>query len=81
MCRSVTIRATLEAVDMGTDAEDRLIRLREVLRLSGLSRSAVYQKIKVGEFPAQVKTSVRSSAWVLSEVVAWKNARIAARDN
>jgi prophage regulatory protein len=65
---------------MATDAEDRLIRLPEVLHLSGLSRSAVYQKIKDGEFPAQVKTSVRSSTWVLSEVVAWKNAKIAARN-
>jgi prophage regulatory protein len=66
---------------MATDAEDRLIRLPEVLQLSGLSRSAVYQKIRDGDFPQQVKTSTRSSAWVLSEVIAWKNARIAARDS
>jgi prophage regulatory protein len=66
---------------MTTNADDRLIRLPEVLHLSGLSRSAVYQKIKDGEFPQQVKTSSRSSAWVLSEIVAWKDARIAARDS
>lgn len=66
---------------MDANADDRLIKLPEVLRISGLSRSAVYQKIKEGQFPSQVKLSQRSSAWVFSEVIAWKNARIAVRDS
>jgi prophage regulatory protein len=60
---------------------DRLIRLPEVLHICGLSRSALYQKIKEGDFPAQVKLSHRSSAWVHSEVIAWARARMATRDS
>jgi prophage regulatory protein len=65
---------------MGPNAERRLIKLPEVLQICGLSKSALYQKIKDGEFPAQVKLSQRSSAWVQSEVIAWANDRIAERD-
>lgn len=59
---------------------DRLIRIREVLHISGLSRSALYARIKNREFPAQVKLSARSSAWVRSEVVAWAAARAKLRN-
>lgn len=65
---------------MATPSEDRLIRLPEVLDICGLSRSALYQKIKDGNFPAQVKLSARSSAWVQSEVIAWKDACIPKRN-
>jgi prophage regulatory protein len=54
---------------------DRLIKIQEVLRLSGLSRSALYASIKKREFPAQVKQSTRSAAWVHNEVVAWVQER------
>jgi prophage regulatory protein len=60
--------------------DDRLIKIREVLRICGLSRSALYASIKKSEFPAQVKLSQRSSAWVHNEVVAWVRARTALRD-
>lgn len=66
---------------MGTNTEPRLIKLPEVLRICGLSRSAVYQKIKDGQFPSQVKLSERSSAWVQSEVIAWANGRISERNS
>ncbi len=49
----------------------RLIRLREVLAICGMSRSSVYDAIKKGEFPAPVKLCGRSSAWVWSEVIHW----------
>lgn len=60
---------------------DRLIKIREVLQICGLSRSALYASIKKSEFPAQVKLSKRSSAWVLNEVVAWVQARTKERDS
>lgn len=59
---------------------DRLIRIREVLHISGLSRSALYARIKDRQFPAQVKLSARSPAWVHSEVLAWAEARAKTRD-
>ena len=57
-----------------------LLRLREVCRRTGLSRSVIYRRISVGDFPAPVKLGERASAWVESEIAEWCTARIAARD-
>jgi len=54
---------------------DRLLRLPEVLRLTGLSRSTLYRKIKAGEFPRPVKLGKRAVGWRESEVIAWINGR------
>ena len=57
-----------------------LLRLREVGRRTGKSRSDIYRCIAAGEFPAPVKLGERASAWVEHEVSAWIAERIAARD-
>ena len=57
-----------------------LLRRTDVERITGLSRSALYQKVKDGEFPRQVKISDNAVGWVAAEVNAWVEARIAARD-
>ena len=57
-----------------------LLRLREVCRRTGLSRSVIYRRIAAGDFPAPVKLGERASAWPEQEVTAWCAARIAARD-
>lgn len=56
----------------------RFMRLPEVLALCGKSRSSIYAAIKKGEFPAPVKLSTRSSAWIRSEIVAWAESRVKA---
>jgi prophage regulatory protein len=58
--------------------EIRFMRLPEVLALCGKSRSSVYAAIKKGEFPAPVKLSTRSSAWIRSEIAAWAESRVKA---
>lgn len=58
--------------------EIRFMRLPEVLALCGKSRSSIYAAIKKGEFPAPVKLSTRSSAWVRSEILAWAESRVKA---
>ncbi len=55
--------------------QDRIIRITEVMALTGLSRSSIYAAIKAGTFPAQLKLSVRSSGWLESEVIAWRDKR------
>lgn len=42
--------------------EGRMLRPREVARLTGLSKSKIYAMIAVGEFPAFVKLAQRASA-------------------
>ncbi len=49
----------------------RLIRLNEVLAMTGLSRSGVYRSIEKQQFPKQVSLGDRAVAWVESEVQAW----------
>jgi len=46
----------------------KLIRLNEVLGMTGFSKTSLYEAINSGDFPKNVKISERSSAWVLSEV-------------
>ncbi|MBZ2210127.1 AlpA family transcriptional regulator [Massilia sp. R798] len=58
------------------DCDIRLIRIDEVIEITGLSRAAVYRMIQKGEFPRQVRLSVRSSAWVLQEVREWAFSRV-----
>ncbi len=55
--------------------EDRLIRLPEVERLTGLSRSTIYRLRKLGKFPEQVRIGARAVAWWLSEILAYIRSR------
>lgn len=59
--------------------EARLIRLRDVMTKTGLSRSYVYALAQKGQFPKPVKLSERSSAWIESEVQSWIDERIEQR--
>ena len=56
----------------------RLIRIKEVIHQTGLSRAAVYDLMKQGKFPASIKLSGISVAWVESEVDDFVTSRIAA---
>ncbi|KRW58565.1 helix-turn-helix transcriptional regulator [Pseudomonas sp. TTU2014-080ASC] len=58
----------------------RLIRLPEVINLTGLSRSSIYKYISEKTFPQSVSLGERACAWVESEVQEWVLARIAERD-
>ena len=55
--------------------EDRLIRLPEVCRLTGLSRSTIYRMQSESRFPQRVYCSERGVAWHLREVMDWIRAR------
>ncbi|MBB1525584.1 AlpA family transcriptional regulator [Pectobacterium carotovorum subsp. carotovorum] len=49
----------------------RLIRVPEVLRRVGFSRTKMYELIKEGRFPDKVKIGLRSVAFIESEIDAW----------
>lgn len=51
---------------------ESLLRRDEVLRRTGLSRSALFALISTGKFPAPIPlASSRAKAWVESEVTRW----------
>ncbi|MEZ8104158.1 helix-turn-helix transcriptional regulator [Vibrio cortegadensis] len=54
----------------------RLIRLNEVLVMTGLSRSGMYRSIEKRQFPSQVPIGDRAVAWVESEVQDWVHQRV-----
>ncbi len=57
----------------------RFIKLKEVLDMTGRSRTATYEDIAIGKFPAPVKNG-KSSHWVDDEVIAWMKTMINKRD-
>lgn len=58
---------------------ERLIRIEEVKRLTGLSTATLYRKISAKEFPRPVRLGEAARAWPLSEVQDWIAERIAVR--
>lgn len=59
----------------------RLMRLKEVIQVTGMSRSYLYKCISDGKFPNSVSLGERSVAWVDHEVQAWIATKIHQRDN
>jgi len=59
----------------------RFLRLPEVKQTVGLGRSAIYAKIKKGEFPSAVSLGERAVAWLSDDIAAWMDARIGASRN
>ena len=57
-----------------------LERLPAVKARTGMSRSEIYRRIALGDFPRPIKLGERASAWPEHEVTAWIVSRIAARD-
>ena len=58
----------------------RIMRLKEVIDTTGLSRSTLYKYIGEGRFPSPVSLGDRSVGFVESEVFDWILARIEERD-
>lgn len=57
----------------------KFLRRREVVSITGLPTSTLYEKIARGEFPRPVQISARRVAWLESEVAAWQQSIIAKR--
>jgi predicted DNA-binding transcriptional regulator AlpA len=46
-------------------------RLRDVMRITALSRSTIYRRISEGRFPAPVHLGGRASAWPCASLQLW----------
>lgn len=58
----------------------RIVRLDEVKRLTGLSRSTIYELMKAKNFPQSAKLGKHSVGWIETEVFDWINHLIEARN-
>ncbi len=55
----------MQAIDL------KLLRLRQVLELTGLSRSSIYRLIDASAFPEPIRLGPRAVAWRVVDLDAW----------
>lgn len=60
----------------GADDSIRILRLRHMCELTGMSRSAIYRMESGNQFPKRVKLSSHSVGWIEGEVQQWLSSRI-----
>lgn len=53
-----------------------IIRLHDVKARTGLSRSEIYRREALGQFPRRVSLGARSVGWPSDEIQSWIEARI-----
>ena len=71
--------STLRVAHATRRTPDRLLRLPEVERLTGLCRSAIYEQMQRGVFPRSVKAGRRTATWPESAVQSWIAERVDGR--
>jgi prophage regulatory protein len=48
-----------------------LLRLKDICRLVGLSRSTIYKRVSDGTFPRPLRVSERSVRWRMQDILEW----------
>ncbi|TEW45322.1 helix-turn-helix transcriptional regulator [Psychromonas algicola] len=56
---------------MEHQTELKIIRLKEVVALTGLSKATIYRYIKKGIFPKSKELGIRAVGWSLSDITEW----------
>jgi prophage regulatory protein len=62
---------------MRVNHEERFLRLPEVVRRVGISKSSVWLWIRQGRFPEPIRVGPRVTCWRLTEIDAWIEAKAA----
>lgn len=57
--------------------DGKLMRIEQVVKLTGLSKATVYRYVKEGTFPKIRKLGLKTTVFVRAEVEAWLDAVIA----
>lgn len=69
---SPALTATVHPAEDPALTRHRLLRLAEVSRLVGLSRSSIYKLMSESRFPVPVRVGGRSVRWRLESVLGWQ---------
>ena len=54
---------------------ERIYRLKDLIEITGLKKSTIYELIQNGRFPEPVKLTERASGWRSSDIAAWIKGR------
>ena len=60
--------------------DEAIERIEQVEARTGLKKSAIYELISRGKFPAPIALTDQARGWLRSEVVAWIQSRAALRE-
>jgi prophage regulatory protein len=52
-----------------------ILRMRDVVNATGLSRSTIYHMIKTNEFPRPIRLGQRAVGWLQSDITSWLDQR------
>lgn len=55
--------------------ENRILRLPQVIELTGFSRSSIYSMMQDGDFPLSIKLGKRAVGWKEEDINKWVNSR------
>ena len=55
--------------------QDRLMRRREVERVTGMSRASIYRLMRSGRFPLPVRVGATAVRWKESDIADWIESR------
>ncbi len=50
---------------------ESVLRLKAAMGMTGLARSTIYARMKVGTFPKPIRLGPRAVGWLLSEIQNW----------
>ena len=56
--------------------EHQILRLTDVITMTGLSRSTIYLRMVQGKFPNKINLGSRAVGWISSDVNEWIEERI-----
>ncbi|WP_084390919.1 helix-turn-helix transcriptional regulator [Novosphingobium capsulatum] len=54
---------------------DRLIRIDEVIEITGMGKTSIYRLMRQGQFPQQFKPGGYASRWSESEIRTWRESQ------
>ena len=58
----------------------RILKVKQVAEEINVSVAQVYKLVSLGRFPKPIKLGERGSGWITTEVDAWLQSRVDARD-
>ena len=63
----------------GNRAQARFLRFAEVLQMTGMGKTFIYDRMRDGAFPKQIQLGSRTVVWNEQEVTKWMADRMASR--
>ena len=61
---------------MKQDFSNKLLRLRDVIKMTSLSRTTIYDYMSEGKFPKNIHLGPKISVWIEREIQEWINSQI-----